>query len=345
MSEHFLQSFFRRAKMQGAQIAVRILTRQGHFFIPNWQLRSKAKHFALGLLHLGFQRGERALLIPHHHPDYIFSDIGCLTAGLETLTPSAFQSHEFLQNLLELHHPTLLYAAGPMPSAWRRVLEGWRHFKAVVGAPASWTTGKHHYSFRKIFNMGIVQEGKQFQAYRQIQERRRPEDLMTPPDAYPDSPWSPLRFQSVDLAETVLAPSLPHPKVRRVVTELDLGQVEARLLGLYWPLATAREAIWVPPGMPPEAALRQFQPRVAGLAPATLERLAAEVALSPKIHGLLSRWKQGPWQKRMGKRLQLLWLLGREAKPPPPSPKIPFRIAAFPTPPQNFPLVKKQPLG
>lgn len=346
MTQNFLQKFFDRSKTQSQTIALRILSRQGEFFIPNWQLRSKAKHFALGLLHHGFQKGERALLIANHHPDFIFTELGSLLIGMETLCPAPSQGPERLKATLESFHPSLLYAGGPMPASWQKILGQWKNFRLVINPPSHWGVEPRQKTFRDIFNQGIIHERDNHSQYRQHLERERDQDLICPAGAMDPSPWSPLNYASVDYLDKNFSEDLSRSKFKRMVLQLDLSQPEQRLLGLYWPMDSGKEAIWLSPGMAPEEALKRFLPRFACLPASALERMAAELALAPKLGRFFSWWKKNPWHNRVGKRLDLVWLTGTPSQELMNDPDLTFKLRSFPPPPEkNFPLVKNGCLG
>ncbi len=342
MNSNFLQSFYKNANDYGQKVAIRIATRHRQWFIPNWQLRSKSKHFALGLMHAGVGHGERVFLSSHFHPNYVFTDLGSLVAGLETLTLPPLLHPDILKSWLEKFHPTVFYAGGSISGACQEVIRHWKHFKVIVDAPAYWVRDKRQFTFRELFNAGIVNERELFFNYRSIKDQRRPDDLMTPEGSHTELAWCPLKYQTVEDAKSAFGLRLPHTKTSRFLIQMDLSSPDERLLGLYWPLSTSSEVLWIPPEVPPESSMHTFQPQVALLQRATLERLAAEVAVSPKKNWGLPWIKNQPWRKRVGKKLQLLWMPGNGPLPTVESGKFPFRMELMPSPPlSNFPLVKK----
>ncbi len=274
MTPTILQRFYHLAREKPDQGALGFFQDQQFHPIPWWLYKSKVKHFALGLLHLGAQPDQYLYLFPGQNPQRCFVELGAYTLGLQTLSLPPEISNERLLQLCQRFTPSFVFLSKEDPRL-NTLLE--KHGKNLLAVLLSQdrntdTQGNKTLSFRQVFNLGIQQENRYFSDYRKLRE------------ASPTKQISPI---SIDLQGKIHPTPLYHGEIIESCARLDtyyfaneaspiffsgeLWKHLERCLGLFWPIFKGR-AMWMgttllPLGSP----LRQSKPGIAYVYPNALQ--------------------------------------------------------------------------
>jgi hypothetical protein len=229
-----------------------ILEAEGHFQkLPWWFVKSKAKHFGIGLLKNGARRGEYFYLFPTSRPTWIYAELGALTVGLQTLPLPVDLSAETWEQLTRAFPPAFVFAK---PEDYLRLLPRFKGSKARVildsdelnvsakGGPASGGgENKTHgpVSFRLVFNSAIISENRHHAAYREIRRSLTEATVMSPIQVTPEGAvlQRDLTYAHVNHFAANLSRACRQKKIRRLLAHGDLTVTLVRGACLYWPLS------------------------------------------------------------------------------------------------------------
>ena len=314
MSLTVVQRFYELAKQQAEAPAM------GHYFggeyheLPWWFVKSKAKHFGLGLLEEGAQEGEYFYLVASPHPAWAYAELGALTIGLRTLPLPPEISAAKLEELFLRYPPAFFYTDRPDAAGLREALRR-RGFRRLIAKeemdPAS--ASPEPLSFRRIFNAGIRFESKHHAAYRRIRQGLEENREMSPlrVGAFGDLEERPLRFGEVNEVCSKLSHSLGGQRARRLLSASDLSRSFARIACLYWPIFAGIQSVFTAQEHALSPLLRDFRPEAVYLGGTWLREAPPGIDGLSKSEAKLGNWRAF-WRRRrlrakFGGRLRALF--------------------------------------
>lgn len=324
MSLTVVQRFYELAKQQAEAPALGIWQDGEYHELPWWFVKSKAKHFGLGLLEEGTREGECFYLLASPHPTWSYAELGALTIGLRTVSLPAEIGAERLEELFRRHPPVFLYAEAKTFAPLRVLCERSKGLRRVIlpEEPEGDPEGLAR-SFRRVFNAGIRFESKHHAAYRRIRQGLAEDREMSPLRVAPDGALEerPLRYGEVNEACAKLSHALGAAKARRLLSAADLSRSFARVACLYWPIFAALQSVFAPPGEALGPLLRRFRPEALFLNGPWLNPDAGEREGLGKAFALPAEKEQSlGWLARRRLRSQLggrlRCLIGDAALPP-----------------------------
>ncbi len=312
MSLTVVQRFYELAK-QEAEAPALGLDYDGQFHeLPWWFVKSKSKHFGLGLLEQGAKEGEYFYLLPSSHPSWIYAELGALTMGLQTLPLPREISPTETEALFRRYPPAFFFLTANDWPTWQGALEKSRGLRRIIGVEETLRLAASSptlvTSFRKVFNAGVRSESKHHTTYRRIRQSLEESRAMSPIriDAAGRLEERPLLYGEVNELCAKLSHALGPGKARRLVSAADLSRSFARIACLYWPIFVGMESILLSAESGLAAAFRQFRPEAAYL------RETQDLAAG-KIFGEISGERKSPGffrrrtlRHRLGKRLRCL---------------------------------------
>lgn len=308
MSLTVVQRFYELAKQQAEAPALGLWQEGEYHELPWWFVKSKAKHFGLGLLEEGAREGEHFYLLGSAHPTWSYAELGALTVGLKTVPLPAGLSAERLEALFRRHPPAFLYAEKNAFAALRTLCERSKGLRRAI-LPEEPEDGSEEIarSFRRVFNAGIRFESKHHAAYRRIRQALSEDREMSPLRIGPDGSLEekPLRYGDVNEACAKLSHALGAAKARRLLSEADLSRSFARVACLYWPIFAALQSVFTPRGEALGPLLHRFRPEALFLSGSWLDPNSGELGDldKEKIPGWLARRRL---KAKLGGRLRCL---------------------------------------
>lgn len=311
MSLTVVQRFYELAKQEAEAPALGVTNGEEFHSLPWWFVKSKAKHFGLGLLEAQAREGEYFYLLSSAQPAWIYAELGALTMGLRTLPLPRETPLERVEDLFRRYPPAFYFLeAGDWPR-FRPLLGKIKGLRRIITPEEAPDLGRDSAglaaSFRQVFNQGIRSEAKHHASYRRIRQSLGEDREMSPLRVAPDGSWEerPLRFGEVNEVCARISHAMGPGKARRVLSTPDLSRSFARVACLYWPIFAGLQSLLLPAGTDWAAALRRFRPEAAFLRQADaelLERLCAG-GESPQRLGFFRR---RALRARLGKRLRCL---------------------------------------
>ncbi|MCC6272453.1 MAG: AMP-binding protein [Deltaproteobacteria bacterium] len=279
MSLTVVQRFYELAKQQAEAPALGLWQDGEYHALPWWFVKSKAKHFGLGLLEEGAREGEYFYLIASPHPTWSYAELGALTMGLRTVPLPAELSSERLETLFRRYPPAFFFTEARAFAPLRSLCERSKGLRRVIlpEEPEGGPEGLAR-SFRRVFNAGIRFESKHHAAYRRIRQGLAEDREMSPLRVAPDGSLEerPLRYGEVNEACAKLSHALGAAKARRLLSTADLSRSFARVACLYWPIFAALQSVFAPRGEALGPLLRRFRPEALFLSGPWLEAKAGE---------------------------------------------------------------------
>ncbi len=323
MSLTVVQRFYELAKQQAEAPALGLWQEGEYHELPWWFVKSKAKHFGLGLLEEGAREGEYFYLLGSAHPTWSYAELGALTVGLKTVPLPAGLSAERLEALFRRYPPAFLYAEKNAFAALRTLCERSKGLRRVIlpEEPEGGGSEVIARSFRRVFNAGIRFESKHHAAYRRIRQGLAEEQVMSPLRVGPDASLEerPLRYGEVNEACAKLSHALGGAKARHLLSAADLSRSFARVACLYWPIFAALQSVLAPRGEALGPLLRRFRPEALFLSGAWLDAKAGEdlgsaFELAAERTGSMGWLARRRLRAKLGGRLRCL--IGDAAMPP-----------------------------
>ncbi len=326
MSLTLINRLYEHAKEESEAAALKIFYDGTYHELPWWYLKTKVKHFGLGLLQEGAQLGDYFYLFPSPHPHWIFAELGALTVGLTTLPLPQGVSPTALQELFDRYPPSFIFLGNqPLDS----LLPHLKHQKNLHRIILTEAKNKNTPSplphppstFREVFNLGIRQETRQHALYRQIREQQNENHILTPVwvDAEGKIIDFKLSFGDINQWATSLTHLYPSRKLKKFFVEVDLSHTLERILGLYWPLFTRILPIFFNEVEELTVQLKTFRPEIAYFRESSLRALLRPFSgeISNAIQGknflnpgFLEKFRAGRKIKNaFGDRLRTLWLI------------------------------------
>jgi hypothetical protein len=308
MSRTLVQRFYEVAKLQAEMPALGLEYGGAYHDLPWWFVKSKAKHFGMGLLEAGAREGEYFYLLASEEPEWIYAELGALTVGLKTLPLPKEIPATALATLFKRFPPAFfLPGNAALPPELFRGLKGFHRLihiqedRPKVGDLLSDT-------FRRVFNSGIRCEAKHHSAFRRLREGADLQTELSPIRVDQDGlvRESSLRYGEVNEMAERLNQAFGNQPLRRLMAKSDLSRTSNRIACLYWPILQGAHSIVYPGEASFQAFLKRFAPQ-AVLAPRSfLKEIAEAAAAAPeapahgRIAGLKRRWDLGRRRKRLG---------------------------------------------
>lgn len=283
MSLTLLQRFYEIAKQEAEAPALGLEQDGEYLSLPWWFVKSRVKHFGLGLLEAGAQAGEYFYLFPTRHPTWIYAELGALSMGLQTLPLPADLSFEKLQELFRKYPPSFLFW-GDGPAA-ELSLSSYKTLRALISKSDDplhpEPVPRPFFTFREIFNSGIRQETKHFGAYRKIRDSLDETRVMSPitVESSGEIRETPLRYEDVNVRCSALSQACLLTKPRRVFSDVNLWWTAGRVACLYWPLFLALQSIFAIEDKSLFSQLRMSRPDILYLSERRLLQLLEEMSL------------------------------------------------------------------
>lgn len=306
MSLTVVQRFYELAKQQAEAPALGVCTEGEYHDLPWWFVKSKAKHFGLGLLEEGAREGEYFYLLASPHPTWSYAELGALTVGLRTVPLPLGLPEARLEELFRRFPPAFLYAEPSAFATLRSLCQRYKSLRRVIlpMEPAAGSDLEIARSFRSVFNAGIRFESKHHAAYRRIRQGLEEAREMSPIRVDPEGALEerPLRYGEVNEACAKLSRALGGAKARRVVSDADLSHTFARIACLYWPIFAALQSVFLPKQGALLTQLRKFRPEALFLSKSRYESAADEIRAKEE-YGFFARRRL---RAKLGGRLRCL---------------------------------------
>ncbi len=351
MSLTLVQRFYELAKQSSEAPALIVGVDAKPQELPWWFVKSKTKHFGLGLTHEGARPGDYFYLFPSGRPNWIYAELGALTMGLQTMILPPHTPPSALERLFRRFPPAywmaspeqaraLLPALRPLKSFKRLILDSDQlkasHLEGMPTAPLT---------FRGVFNSGIIHEARHHGAYRECRRSLQEDRIISPIQVMPDGtleekPWT---YAHLNQLSSHLSHQCRQKKVRRCFAGGDMSVTLVRAASLYWPLGLGIPTVF-PLGSEDFAPqIRASQASAALLGESGIRELTSwAMELTRKIspaNSAPSPQKPGFWQgrrvkwmlrKELGKNFQVLLALGALPDPLARALEISGRVIAFP---------------
>jgi long-subunit acyl-CoA synthetase (AMP-forming) len=312
MSLTVIQRFYELAKEKAEAPGLGMTFGGNDYQLPWWIIKSKAKHFGLGLLECGAETGECFYLLPTSHPHWVYAELGALTIGLRTIPLPRQISADDLDELLERHPPAFVFLGDESVPILRTILQKRRALKKIIFSVETKRdlklTPEEQTDFRRIFNSGIRNESKHHQQYRKRRQELKESDMMSPIRVNPEGriEYRPLLYADVNRLASQLTQLCHLRKIKRYFVQADLGYTMERVVGLYWPIYLGMQTVYHNESRKFLEQLRASKPTLAFLKKETLEQALAELSAKTPvrpsfIHKALFRYKI---QKTLGRRLR-----------------------------------------
>lgn len=308
MSRTLVQRFYEVAKHKAESPALGLEYGGAYHDLPWWFVKSKAKHFGMGLLEAGAREGEYFYLLASEEPESIYSELGALTVGLKTLHLPKEIPSKALETLFRRFPPAFFFSGGALPP-----LDLFRGMKGLrrlirVSEDRFQDDGLPNDSFRRIFNSGIRCEAKHHAAFRRLRESADLTTELSPIRVDQDGliRESPLTYGQVEEMTQRLDLSMAKRSLHRLLAQADLSRSTTRIACLYWPILKGAQSILLSPRGSFVAWLKRSRPE-AILPPAEfLEELSLALSAKsppgPKIRGLADlrrRWESHRLRRRL----------------------------------------------
>lgn len=328
--EHFLITFFHDAKTDGKKTCLSFFHQDEYFSLPRWWVRSKVKHFALGLLHHQAKSGDNLYLSGHLNPNRIYAELAGILLGLRIVPlPIQINSAE-LSQLIKNYPPHYFYATPSFFTEHETLLLKQKSTKLWVSEPNY--NSRQSLSFREVFNTGIIHESKHYQTYRTRHDRLGEEIIS-------EVSWDKKQqLQNQALTWTKLAPWLQHWRILQknntnLWAQIDLSQNIDRIVGVYAPLALSQSCLCLPIQTELPKTLSRHSPHQIYLRPAAWQKLIqnfeATATKSRHFWKKLSLYRQ--CRRVFGKNLRQVWLPpSTELKALSPSPSSKISLSVVP---------------
>jgi hypothetical protein len=308
MSLTVVQRFYELAKQQAEAPALGMEYDGAYHDLPWWFVKSKAKHFGLGLLEAGAREGEYFYLSPSRHPFWIYAELGALTMGLQSAPLPASVSPAQLEDLFHQFPPAFFFLEETAFAEWRPLLARQKSLRRILlptELPSTRQGPEERLtSFRKVFNAGIRSEAKHHAEYRRIRQALDERRTMSPlrVDAEGNVETRPLCYGDVNEVCARLSHALGGGKARAILSAADLSRSFGRIAAVYWPIFAGLQSRFLSPAQDWSAAMRRFRPEAAFLEAEDMEpmgRLYVEAK-----DGFFARRRL---RRKLGKRLRCLF--------------------------------------
>lgn len=309
MSRTLVQRFYEVAKLKAESPALGLEYGGAYHDLPWWFVKSKAKHFGMGLLEAGAREGEYFYLLPSEDPEWIYAELGALTVGLKTLPLPKGIPANALATLFRRFPPAFFFAGGALPPPELfRGLKGLRRILRTHEESSPWE-GLPVDSFRRVFNSGIRCEAKHHAAFRRHREAADLSTELSPIRVDEDGliRESALNHGQVNEIAARFDQALGNRPLHRFMAQADLSHTLDRIAGLYWPILKGAQAIFVPPRSSFGAWLKRFGPEAVLAPTGFLQEIAEASGSAPAASSLRSfadlkqRWEL----RRLRRRLHL----------------------------------------
>jgi hypothetical protein len=315
MNRAFIAEYFDYAKKHGNDPALGFLQDKKINWIPHWLIRSKAKHFALGLMELNAPDQGYFYLFPHHHAEWIYTLLAAQSLGLTTVALPPDLSLPTLKNLLENFPPCFVYGGSiPSEAHWNLLKIEKKILSFIFGGANPSTPEDRISSFRKIHNRGVMVESKFFQSYRQHRESLTEKQVISPLEVDANHRIVERELRSGALLEKIqtLENRLKGKKTPQIFAEVDLSMTSDQILGLYWPLMTGKRVLLSSESVHWMDLHPGYGPNLALLSPDTVSNLAGQLPLgkAPLLKHSVSFWAKRRARKKLGGNLQEIWSQG-----------------------------------
>jgi len=312
MNRGFICRYFDYSKEHGADLGLGFLQGGRTLWLPHWQIRSKAKHFALGLLDLEVPPEGYFYLGPHFHPEWIFSFLAALSLGLcyVSLPDSLDPAH--LESLVEKYPPSLYYGSQSPTEEIQKILNHKKTLKSfVLGGVSKAPPANDLWSFRQIHNRGIMAESRHYKHYRQRREKTEEAQVLSPIQIDFEGTIQDKEFKASHLQAKLSAweAHLTGKKVSRLFTQVDFSRTLDLMLSLFWPLATGKTQLLASSQEHWLKAVPPYHPQLAYLRPHISRQLAqslilGKTPLEQKAFTFLGKRRA---RKKLGGSLQEIW--------------------------------------
>ncbi|HKX13245.1 MAG TPA: hypothetical protein VJP40_08840 [bacterium] len=279
MSRTLVQRFYEVAKLKAESPALGLEYGGAYHDLPWWFVKSKAKHFGMGLLEAGAREGEYFYLLPSEDPEWIYAELGALTVGLKTLPLPKTIPANALATLFRRFPPAFFFAGGALPPPELfRGLKGLHRILRTHEESSPWE-GLPVDSFRRVFNSGIRCEAKHHASFRRHREAADLSTELSPIRVDEDGliRESALNYGQVNEIAARFDQALGNKPLHRFLAQTDLSHTLDRVAALYWPILKGAQAILAPPRSSFGAWLKRFAPE-AILAPTGFLKEIAEAS-------------------------------------------------------------------
>jgi len=245
MSLTVVQRFYEFAKQSSDAPALVVQVEDKFQDLPWWFVKSKAKHFGLGLLQEGAARGDYFYLFAGVRPNWVYAELGALTMELQILNLPANLSSAGLETLMRRFPPAFFMSSPELYGKHGNVLKGQKSLRRLIWdsdqikCPALPGISLPPLSFREVFNSGIIHEKMHHPKYREHRRALHDQSIISPIQVSPDGliAEAPLNFAALNQFSAKLSQRIRQKKIRRLFAFPNLSVTLARAASLYWPLS------------------------------------------------------------------------------------------------------------
>ena len=315
MSQTLVQRFYEVAKQAAEKTALRVEYDGRYHPLPWWFVKSKAKHFGIGLLEAGAAPGDYFYIFPSAHPAAIYAELGALTMGLQSLPLPADLPEADFARLAAQFPPSFIFLGERDPAFLQNCLPKLDRLKRAVSVAEPTSEALPLQSFRKIVNSGIRHEASHYSTYRSLREGSNETQILSPIriDFQGRLEENPLRFGDVNEAAANLSRAAAGIKIRRLFSDVDFSRSAYRIACLYWPIILGVESALAQREGSLSTQLRLVKPEVACLSERREQELETLLPVTPPPgfwNGLRHRWDKRRFRLHSGGRLHALLYSG-----------------------------------
>lgn len=310
MEEHFLNTLFTLAKNDGKKPCLAFFHQDQYYELPRWWVRSKVKHFALGLLHHEAQSEENLYLSSELSPNRVYAELAGLLLGLRIVSVPNRITPEALQELLEKYPAHYFYASPSFFTEFTSILNKQKITKLWISEPGYTSPLKKMLTFREVFNAGIIHEDQHYQSYRNHQTKLQESALIGIDWNHEKGPilseieWSKLAQWIAEIKKRQ-----PRKKAQKIWAQINLNHSLDRAFGLYAPLAMGHFCLCLPVQEELPKPLSWNPPHQIYLRPESWQTLIKKFPAKPKRAWNLFAQISYRWKRRqfLGKNLRKVW--------------------------------------
>lgn len=313
MSVTFLQNFYQSATRNGRAPVLGFCSENEFHWLPRWLLRSKAKHFALGLIHEGIPSEGFFYVFNDIHPNGIFAGLGALSLGLQTLDLPLQMDTTLLGDLIKRYPPAFVFFGKSINHEIFNFFQKKKGIKTILWErdPNYVTEGTP--TFRKIFNQGIMKETLHFKRFRELRDSLTLSTPLSPiqMDDHGKIFHQPLQYFQIHQVFQKFSNWLDQKKPDCLFAQADFSGTLDRILGLYWPLFSGSRCL-LEGRLPklPNPLLAKKKPKIAYITRSSLEKLSQGLAMPSRSHGnwWTRQWLRHRLKRIFGSKIHEIWV-------------------------------------
>ena len=291
------QVFLDRVAMCGDQIALR----EKDFGIwqhITWnQYRSHVEHFALGLVSLGFKRGDHLAIISENCKEWLFADLACISLG--GITVGVYPTSPYPEVKYVVHHSDAVIVVCEDQEQTDKILEVMDDLPMLKKIIVKDMKGLRNYpkdiilSFKDVENIGRQLSKTKPQLFVEKVNKGNPEDIciMIYTSGTTGQPKGAMvNHKNVAATTWASADAMEVTRKDSVVSYLPLCHVAEQIFSLYLPLFIGNTVSFAESIATIQNDLREIAPTLFLGVPRIWEKLHSSVTINIQDSSRLKRW-------------------------------------------------------